>query len=144
VKNTNDEQAVTPLTRAYTLAPLDDTSTRLLILDELTAALGRLGRWDEFIRRIADARRLAPDESRWIVRLMHMLQVSGQFDEAIKAARSIPKGMDVKPLLSTWRAAVAATVKAGNWSARRQFLQTALDAGVPPELVVGWRNDYPA
>jgi WD40 repeat protein len=139
VKANNDAQAASTFTRAYALAPLDDTATRLLILDDLTTALARLGRWDDFARRVNDGRRMAPTDPRWALREVEGMLGSGRYDEAISAARALLPNAD-KQLVSIWHVAITAAVKAQNWPARRALLDAAPAAGVDPITAARWRR----
>ncbi len=136
----DDAQTAEILTRAFALAPLDDTATRLIILDALTAALARLGRWDDFSRRLSDARRMAPGDPRWALRERAEVTCweAGRYDEAIAAARKLPPEAEKTLLTPSWHAAIAAAVKAQNWPARRALLVAAPAAGADRATIFRW------
>ena len=139
----DDAQAAEILTRAFALAPLDDSATRLVILDALTAALARLGRWDDFSRRLSDARRMEPGDPRWALREVEGMLGAGRYDEAIAAARKLPPEAEKTLLTPSWHAAIAAAVKAQNWPARRALLVAAPAAGADRATIFRWgRFDF--
>jgi WD40 repeat protein len=68
------------------------------------------------------------------------LLMAGRYKEAIVAAQSPPQGIDATSILPVWKSAIAATVQAKNWLARRELLEAALAAGADPNLVTRWRR----
>ncbi len=142
-KTGEDAQAVDLFTRAFALTPLDAIATRLLILDDLTGALGRLGRWEDVIRRARDAHRIAPGDSRWVTRQLEAQLATGSFEEVLAWAKNMPHGVDLAPLLPAWGAAVGAAAQAENMLARDQLLRVALAVGIDQGVVETWRRANP-
>jgi hypothetical protein len=142
-----DNQAVEILTRTYALASLDDTTTRLANFDELTVALARLNRWDDFARRVSDARRMAPNDQRWLLREIQRLLGTEQYDEAISAVSALPRDIDLTPLLPAWREALArtavGTAEGNGWLSHRALLDAATTAGVDNSFIGRWRFEWP-
>ncbi len=146
----NDGQTVEILTRAFALASLDDTTTRLAILEELTAALARLNRWDDFARRVSDARRMAPDDPRWALREIEALLIAQRYDESVAAARALPMlpaGVDATLVLPAWHSAISSAARgtwdSKNWLTYRALLNAATSAGVDPSTIAHWRFEFP-
>lgn len=146
----DDNQAVEILTRAYALASLNDIATRLTILDGLTAALARLGRWYDFARRVGDARRMAPDDPRWGLREIEALLIAQRYDESVAAARALPMlpaGMDATLVLPAWRSAISSAAMglwdSKNWLTYRALFEAAARVGVDPIAIARWRFEFP-
>jgi WD40 repeat protein len=138
-----EAQAATAFTLAYALSPLDTIAKRLVILDELTAALVRLGRWDEYNHRVEDARRLAPEEPTWRLRQIKGLLGAHRYEEAIDAIHRMPPGagrIAVTTLEPAWRAAIAEAQRAKNWSAWCALLDAAPAVGADQATIACWRQ----
>lgn len=140
VKASDDAQAVTVFTRAYALAPLDEDATRLLILDDLIAALGRLKRWDAFAQRLGDAQRLAPGDPQWTLRPLEPLLAAGQIAAAVAAVQALPTGSDATALVPAWHAALLAAQASNDLPSRRALLEAAPRLGVDAATVTHWRR----
>ncbi len=139
----DDAQAADIYRNAYALVSLDDTTARLATLNEWIATLARLGRWDEFVRRVDDARRISSNDPCWRLRWVEALLADRKFDEAIAASSHIPHDTGMDPLLSVWQTAIATAIGAGNWSLRHNLLEASRVAGVDANTIARWRLDFP-
>ncbi|HEY1389419.1 MAG TPA: toll/interleukin-1 receptor domain-containing protein [Ktedonobacterales bacterium] len=85
----NPADAIPLLDRAYTLAPFTDVSQRLALLNDLYGVLESAQRWEDALRRIQEALRLAPGDSTWTDRQLDMFGRCGRDDDALQLANDL-------------------------------------------------------